>query len=95
MIVPNLPKTLPEVERKKDRISYAHQIIQVDLTKASVKETVAPTYELEIEFINVPQLMLEGRKEEMKQPNLYYEMIDVFLNTIRMYALSIVQVRLS
>lgn len=44
------------------------------------------TFELEVEFKDVAELMREGAKAASAEelPNLYYEMVQVFLNTIRM-----------
>lgn len=91
-IVAIAPANKPSSERFKDRISYSHQIVQVDLTSVTAREPTShrdvssQSYELEVEFKNVAELMREGAKQAMDepQPNLYFEMVQVFLNTIRM-----------
>lgn len=92
VIVGIAPANKPSAERFKDRISYSHQIVQVDLTSVTArdpnshKSNSTQTFELEVEFKNVAELMQEDEKQlaEEPLPNLYFEMVQVFLNTIRM-----------
>jgi hypothetical protein len=82
----------PSFERNKDRLSYSHQIFKVDLTqvKGASGPTHAPevSHELELEFID-PELLarekskLGGPEESTSQ---YLEMIEMFLNSVRMLA---------
>jgi hypothetical protein len=82
--------------RSKDRVSYKHQLCQVDLTCVEAQTwveatAIAPghhakaiTYELEVEVIDVPLLLKEGMKEAMGQPNVFDEMLTSILGTVRM-----------
>ncbi|KAL8279911.1 hypothetical protein RQP46_007761 [Phenoliferia psychrophenolica] len=69
--------------RQKDRISYSHQLFQIDLTQ--VKSGNQPLmHELEVEFRDARALLVEGRKMQDDVPNRYLEMVQCFLNNIRM-----------
>ncbi|GAA5877906.1 hypothetical protein JCM3774_001766 [Rhodotorula dairenensis] len=71
--------------RYKDRISYSHQLCQVDLTKVQTgKPTAPPTHELEVEVRNAKQLLDEAAKDQRGEENKYLEMVQVLLNNIRM-----------
>lgn len=77
------PTTPVENARYKDRVSYEHQFLQIDLTQVEMHGAVS--HELEVEIKDMDLLMAEGAKEFSGiQPNRYYEMIQVFLNTVRM-----------
>lgn len=41
-------------------------------------------HELEIEFSDMPLLMQEGEKAERGEESLYYDLMQVFLNNVRM-----------
>lgn len=71
--------------RYKDRISYTHQLFQIDLTQVS---STGPgsgpfTHELEIEFRDARVLLQEAAREARGEPNQYLEMVQIFLNNIR------------
>lgn len=51
------------------------------LTCALQKEVL---HELEIEFSDMPLLIHEGQKNARGEDSLYYDLIQVFLNNIRM-----------
>lgn len=71
--------------RYKDRISYSHQLCQVDLTKVQTGSPMAPpTHELEVEIRNAKQLLEEAAKDQRGEENRYLEMVQVLLNNIRM-----------
>jgi hypothetical protein len=82
--------------RAKDRVSYKHQLCQVDLTRVEAQTWVeatavaaghyatAVTFELEVEILDVPMLLKEGHKEEAGQPNVFDEMLGSILGTVRM-----------
>ncbi|KAK4698398.1 polynucleotide 5'-triphosphatase, partial [Phenoliferia sp. Uapishka_3] len=74
----------PNMIRKKDRISYSHQLFQVDLTQVTQGSGGPVMHELEIEFKNARLLLTEARKETQGQENRYLEMVQCFLNNIRM-----------
>ncbi|RIA97112.1 mRNA triphosphatase CET1 [Glomus cerebriforme] len=87
-----IPKKMPEgphsFERNKDRLSYTHQIVKVDLTQVKVTDGGSQdlTHELEVEFID-PRILLEEKlKIENRQENRYVEIVEHFLNNIRMLA---------
>ncbi|CAB4382587.1 unnamed protein product [Rhizophagus irregularis] len=84
-----IPKKMPEgqhnFERNKDRLSYTHQIVKIDLTQVKGGSQDL-THELEVEFIN-PRILLEEKlKIERNQENKYIEIVEHFLNNIRMLA---------
>jgi hypothetical protein len=64
-------------------VSYAHQVVQVDLTKVE-SGSEPPRHEIEVEFIDTQELLAEGAKEERGETSIYYEMVSVMLNTVRM-----------
>lgn len=73
--------------RYKDRISYSHQLCQVDLTKVQTGEpTAPPTHELEVEVRNAKQLLEEAAKDQRGEENKYLEMVQVVLNNIRKWS---------
>ncbi|KAJ3085266.1 hypothetical protein HK102_000161 [Quaeritorhiza haematococci] len=73
---------IPEFRREKDRLSYRHEICQVDLTQVkSVKRgDTELMHELEVEFIRSADLVTEIRKAGKNQPNRFYEYIGILLN---------------
>ena len=74
----------PARVRYKDRISYSHQLCQVDLTKVQTGSPMAPpTHELEVEIRNAKQLLEEAAKDQRGEENRYLEMVQVLLNNIR------------
>ncbi|KAM0751515.1 mRNA triphosphatase CET1 [Meredithblackwellia eburnea MCA 4105] len=73
----------PALSRNKDRISYTHQLFQVDLTQVT-SGADGPVHELEIEFKDTKVLLAEGRKEQRGEENRYLEMVQCFLNNVRM-----------
>ncbi|BGO96114.1 hypothetical protein NBRC10512_002946 [Rhodotorula toruloides] len=79
-----IPDTPPTHSRYKDRISYSHQLFQVDLTQVTVPSSPKPTHELEIEFKRARGLLEEAAKEQRGEENKYLEMVQVLLNNIRM-----------
>lgn len=75
--------------RYKDRISYSHQLCQVDLTKVQTGSPMAPpTHELEVEIRNAKQLLEEAAKDQRGEENRYLEMVQVLLNNIRAFRVS-------
>jgi len=87
-----IPKEMPKgqhnFERNKDRLSYTHQIVKIDLTQVKVSDGGSQdlTHELEVEFIN-PRILLEEKLNiERRQENRYIEIVEHFLNNIRMLA---------
>ncbi|BGP58549.1 hypothetical protein JCM8202_001213 [Rhodotorula sphaerocarpa] len=75
----------PARSRYKDRISYSHQLCQVDLTKVQTgSPTAAPTHELEVEIRNARQLLEEAAKDQRGEENRYLDMVQILLNNIRM-----------
>jgi hypothetical protein len=86
-----MPEGQHSFERNKDRLSYTHQIVKIDLTQVKVSEKGARgsqdlTHELEVEFIDPKILHKEKLKIENRQDNRYLEIVEHFLNNVRMLA---------
>ncbi|EIW68593.1 hypothetical protein TREMEDRAFT_31680 [Tremella mesenterica DSM 1558] len=82
-----LPSGPAFMVREKDRACYRHQLVQVDLTVVTMRDDKGkPTlsYEIEIELLDVPTLLAEGEKELSGQPNKFDEILQSFLDTVRM-----------
>ncbi|KAJ3155406.1 mRNA-capping enzyme subunit beta [Geranomyces michiganensis] len=79
------PDSESRSRRHKDRLSYSHQAVRVDLTQVKQitgkKEEV--THEVEVEFIRAACLLEERQKRMQNQPNLFTAYVDVFLNNLR------------
>ena len=77
--------------RAKDRLSYVMHPFQVDLTQVklydggdkpkSAESTV--THEVEVEFTQVDVLIAEMNKDNRKEPNVYLDFVDAFVNNPR------------
>lgn len=75
--------------RRKDRISYQHQFVSVDLTQVKTLHgapTSETTHELEVELTDMKALMNEKLKLDQRQESRYLDIINVFLNNIRILA---------
>ena len=85
-------------ERKKDRMTYLHQHIQVDLTqvinvhliriqlmKPAEKEK---SHELEVELRDIDKLKMEAENAKMGKESKYEELIRVFVDNVRLLARS-------
>ncbi|KAI8921928.1 CYTH-like domain-containing protein [Powellomyces hirtus] len=73
--------------RHKDRLSYSHQVIRVDLTQVRQfdgrdRESNL-THECEVEFIRAACLIEEKEKRQNQKPNNFAAYVDVFLNNLR------------
>ncbi|GAA5839992.1 hypothetical protein JCM9279_005234 [Rhodotorula babjevae] len=81
-----IPDSAPTHSRHKDRISYSHQLFQVDLTQVSTPQAplAPPTHELEVEFKAARPLLEEAAKEQRGEDNRYLEMVQGLLNNVRM-----------
>lgn len=79
-----LPRTKATHERWKNRVSYQHQAFQVDLTQVKAADSKETLHELEVEFSDMPLLMQEGYQKDTEEGSLYYDLVQVFLNNIRM-----------
>ncbi|EJU03096.1 mRNA triphosphatase CET1 [Dacryopinax primogenitus] len=85
---PPAQEVRPERLRRKDRVSYTHQAYRIDLTQvyphpAPAKGEAGITHELEVEFLNSAVLVRECAKRDKGEPSMFDEMIQVFLNNIR------------
>ncbi|KAM0790538.1 hypothetical protein ACM66B_003407 [Microbotryomycetes sp. NB124-2] len=80
----NIPDAPVTIERVKDRRSYDHQICRVDLTQVDTTNRGRSSFELELEFRDARKLFEEADKEEKGLPNVYLDMVQTFLNSIRM-----------
>ncbi|KZT60327.1 mRNA triphosphatase CET1 [Calocera cornea HHB12733] len=83
---PPPPQRRPEMLRRKDRVSYSHQAYKIDLTQVfpyppGKDNTI--THELEVEFLNPAALVRECGKRDRGEPSAFDEMVQVFLNNIR------------
>lgn len=79
-----MPSSREDFSRRKDRISYSHQMLQIDLTQVGGgTQTTTPVHELEIEFKDARLLLQQAALEDRQEPNNYLEMVQVFLNNIR------------
>ncbi|GAA6006685.1 hypothetical protein JCM11491_003144 [Sporobolomyces phaffii] len=84
------PTTPASHSRRKDRISYSHQLYTVDLTQVTTPDAtnpaaaVPPTHELEIEFKDAKKLLLEAEKESRGEKNWYLQGVQGLLNNVRM-----------
>ncbi|KAI8883168.1 mRNA triphosphatase CET1 [Backusella circina FSU 941] len=80
------PTTPATYERNKDRISYQHGGISFDLTqvKTAAGKEGELSHELELEFADVKALANEKDKYDNKQHSQYTQMIEVFVNNIRL-----------
>ena len=85
--VTELPSTPPTHSRRKDRISYSHQLYTIDLTQVSTPSASQPpqepTHELEIEFKDAKRLLGEAEKESRGEVNWYLQGVQGMLNNVR------------
>ena len=68
--------------RYKDRLSYKHQFISIDLTQVRPDSGGERRHELELE-INTDLLRREGSLAQNGQPNHYEGIIGIFTNYVR------------
>ena len=80
------PNSNPVFERNKDRISYQHGGIAFDLTqvKGAADKDPDVRHELELEFADSNTLAKEKSKHDRKEPSHYTQMIEIFMNNIRL-----------
>lgn len=94
-----VPAARPSMRRYKDRMSYKHQLCQVDLTKVTVMVCLpfekaahiqdgsqAISYEIEVEVLDVHTLLAEGAKEAQGQPSMFDDALQSILDSVRMLA---------
>ncbi|KAG1454407.1 hypothetical protein G6F56_007328 [Rhizopus delemar] len=88
-----VPKGDYSYERAKDRISYKHGGISFDLTQVKTITTNDPDlrHELELEILNSELLAAERLKYSKKEQSQYTQMIEVFVNNIRLLGRSAVK----
>lgn len=88
------PTGTPQHERNKDRLSYKHDLWQIDLTQVKTQDTDSRnahkepevSHEVEIEIANLEVIREEYRNMRRNKPSQYYHFIQVFLNNIRLLA---------
>jgi hypothetical protein len=80
-------------ERHKDRLSYQHQLVQVDLTQVSSVSRGSTTsvnqlfHEIEVEFVNTARdILLEKRRMDSRSPSKMLEHIIHLVDNIRFLA---------
>ena len=75
------------LSRRKDRVSYSHQHVQVDLTQVTSmfgeKQHGGLTYELEMEIRDIPRLKQEWENRKQGIQNNYERWIEEFVYGIR------------
>jgi hypothetical protein len=82
LLVPATKEGVPS-SRVKDRLSYLHQGISIDLTQVtSANEGDQQLHELELELDTIP-LVEQGKLCKQGRANDYEPMVGVFLNYIR------------
>ena len=96
MIPPSSPSPVPQIPtspalqpRQKDRLSYSHQIVVVDLTQVLTLSSSTPPvtlkrHELEVEVKDVPMLLEEAKAFEEGEENTYDLLLGVMLSSVRM-----------
>nr|CAG8450391.1 13652_t:CDS:2 [Entrophospora candida] len=76
-----MPRGQYVFERKKNRMSYCHQLFKVDLTQVEEAK-----HELEIEFIDPKVLYKEKLDIIKKQQSKFRDIVEIFVNNIRLLA---------
>lgn len=71
-------------DRRKDRMSYSHQDMQLDLTQIRDPQQpdAEPKHEMEVE-LRPERVLEEGHKSLQGLPNHYVSLIGTFLNYVR------------
>lgn len=74
-------------DRRKNRLSYGHCSYQFDLTQVveNVNGRDEKKHELEIE-LEAKAILDQGRRAREGQPNQYFDLVEGFLNNIRIMA---------
>jgi hypothetical protein len=73
--------------RNKDRLSYNHSHYQIDLTQVTTMGPHGPKKEHELEVELNPEALIDQGKRAMNgQPNQYADLVDGFINNIRVLA---------
>ncbi|KAI8820124.1 CYTH-like domain-containing protein [Fimicolochytrium jonesii] len=77
----------PQLRRAKDRLSYTHEAIRVDLTQVVRVDPYgreeSRTHEVEVEFLNSAHLLEEKTKRHAGQPDNFNAYVSVFMNNLR------------
>ncbi|KAI9023781.1 CYTH-like domain-containing protein [Phycomyces nitens] len=83
------PETALSHERHKDRLSYTHGGFTFDLTqvKGAPEKNEEMRHELEVEFVDA-HLLAEKKKEGNKNRSGYVQMVEMFVNNIRLLSQS-------
>ena len=68
--------------RSKDRLSYKHQCMSIDLTQVTTPGAGEKSHELEIEM-DTNLIVEQGKRMQAGAPNNYEELVEIFLNYIR------------
>jgi polynucleotide 5'-triphosphatase len=81
----------PNHERKKDRISYSHDLWSIDLTTVTQAERhqTSCIYEVEVEFSNLAVLKKQAdhlQPGKFLYTSHYYSLIERFLQNVRLLA---------
>lgn len=68
--------------RLKDRLSYKHQDVSVDLTQVTPEAGGTKVHELELELDSIP-LVEQARLAQEGRPNDYERQVGLFMNYVR------------
>ncbi|OZJ06531.1 hypothetical protein BZG36_00583 [Bifiguratus adelaidae] len=87
--IPSQDPTVPQsFERNKDRLSYRHQLIKIDLTQVKGEQIPGRpqevTHELEVEFADARDLVKARQSTRPGEPDKMLDLVQVLLNNIRM-----------
>ncbi|KAJ3121233.1 mRNA-capping enzyme subunit beta [Physocladia obscura] len=72
-------------QRDKDRLSYVHQCVQIDLTQV-IDDSGKKVHELELEFASTEQILKEKEKLDHRQPNQFQEIVGILIKNVRVLA---------
>ncbi|CDZ96449.1 mRNA capping enzyme, beta subunit, structural domain [Phaffia rhodozyma] len=83
--IPTVPTEGQDVFiRKKDRLSYSHQAVRVDLTQVTTQNEEKRHHELEVEILDAPQLLEEAAAHAREENNCYDQLVAHLIGTVRM-----------
>eukprot|EP00158_Paraphelidium_tribonemae_P006651 Partr_v1_DN27918_c0_g1_i2_m11380 putative mRNA CAPPING len=90
-----IPAVDPISTRVKDRLTYRHQdLVRIDLTQVQTNtlggggstNSTSSTHELELEILGTRTFAKEAELAAHGQPNIYLQLVQIFLNNIRAVA---------
>ncbi|KAJ9104515.1 hypothetical protein QFC21_002011 [Naganishia friedmannii] len=81
------PNETSRYMRRKDRVSYKHNLFQIDLTQVNKPLSAnapPPVHELEIEVLDASDLLTQGWNDGQGLPNQFEPQLISLLNTVRL-----------